>query len=330
MEPSYLKLYRSGELDRRIDSLYSILESCQLCPRGCKKNRLKDEKGYCRSGKDLVVSAIHPHFGEEKPLVGRGGSGTVFLTNCNLGCIYCQNYEISHLGQGRPLTCHELAQGMLWLQNNGCHNINFVTPTHFAPQLVKSIKVAIDKGLRVPIVYNCGGYENVNTIRLLEDIVDIYMPDIKYGDAGNAKKYSHAPDYFDRCTEAVKEMHRQVGNLKLDGHGIAQRGLLIRHLVLPNDIAGSRQVLKFIATEISKDSYLNIMFQYRPMYKAKEYEELNRRPYLSECDKAIDIALELGLHCGFNREYLLRSMKNDSVGERPQTIRGFKYLPPMG
>jgi putative pyruvate formate lyase activating enzyme len=313
MEPSYLKLYQSGELDQRIEELYKILQSCELCPRKCKKNRLQGEKGYCRSGKDLVVSAIHPHFGEEEPLVGqsrfvgRGGSGTIFLTNCNLGCVYCQNFDISHLGQGQAVTCEELARGMMELQNMGCHNINFVTPTHFTPQLVKSIKVAIEKGLRVPIVYNCGGYEDVNTIRLLEDIVDIYMPDMKYSDAENAKKYSNAPDYFERCCEAIKEMHRQVGDLKLDHRGIAQRGLLIRHLVLPNDIAGSRKVSKFIADEISKDSYVNVMFQYRPMYKAREYEEINRRPLLSEYNKAIDIALELGLHRGFRREYLLKA-----------------------
>jgi len=312
MEPGYLKLYESGELDERIEKLYKILESCELCPRKCKVNRLKGERGYCRSGEELIVSAIHPHFGEEDPLVGpgrffgAGGSGTIFLTNCNLGCIYCQNYEISHLGQGSPMSIEEVARGMILLQNMGCYNINFVTPTHFTPQLVKAIKAAIPKGLRIPIVYNCGGYENVETIKLLEGIVDIYMPDIKYSDSQNAKKYSNAPDYFERCKEAVKEMYRQVGDLKLDHRGIAERGLLIRHLILPNDLAGSWEVLKFIAEEISKDSYVNIMFQYRPMFKAKEYEELNRRPLLSEYNRAIDMALELGLHRGFRRELLLR------------------------
>ncbi len=311
MEPGYLELYRSGELERRIEQLYHILESCELCARKCRVNRLKGETGYCRSGAELLVSAAHPHFGEEDPLVGPGrfqgigGSGTIFLTNCNLGCLYCQNYEISHLGQGSPMSPEELAQWMVRLQQRGCYNINWVTPTHFTPQLVKSLKFAIELGLRVPIVYNCGGYENVETIKLLEGIVDIYMPDIKYSASEPARKYSNAPDYFERCKEAVKEMHRQVGDLKLDRRGIAWRGLLIRHLILPNDLAGSEQVLRFIAEEISRDSYVNLMFQYRPMFRASEFPELDRRPHLSEYNRAVDIALKLGLHRGFRREYLL-------------------------
>jgi putative pyruvate formate lyase activating enzyme len=306
MKPGYLKLYESGELDRRIASLHEILESCVLCPRECHKNRLKGEKGYCRSGEELVVSSIGPHFGEEEPLVGRGrllgvgGSGTVFLTGCNLGCVYCQNYEIGHLGQGSPLSAEELASGMLHLQKLGCHNINFVTPTQFVPQLVQSIKHAIEIGLKIPIVYNCGGYESLSTIKLLEDIVDIYMPDIKYSDPENAKRYSNAPDYFARCREAVQEMHRQVGDLKMDASGIARRGLLIRHLVLPNDLAGSREVMRFISEEVSKDTYVNIMFQYRPLYRADEYPELNRRPTTDECQKAIKTVRGMGLHRGFD------------------------------
>lgn len=305
MKPGYIELNESGELDRRIASLHGILKSCVLCPRECRKNRLKGEKGYCQSGKELVVSSIHPHFGEEEPLVGRGrlsgvgGSGTIFLTGCNLGCIYCQNYDISHLRHGTPISAEELARGMLQLQKMGCHNINFVTPTHFIPQLVQSIKSAIEMGLRVPIVYNCGGYESVNTIKLLEGIVDIYMPDIKYSDPQNGEKYSNAPDYFDRCREAVKEMHRQVGDLKVNARGIAERGLLIRHLILPDDLAGSEKVLGFIAEELSKNTYVNIMFQYRPLYRADEHPELNRRPTLDEYRQAIKTAMGLGLRRGF-------------------------------
>jgi len=297
--PVYLETYESGVLDERIEKLEAILNECKLCPRACGVNRNKGEKGYCKSDKHLMVSSVQPHFGEEDVLVGTYGSGTIFLTNCNLRCIYCQNYDISHLGYGQRMTVEELAFSMLSLQKRGCHNVNFVTPTHYTPQIVKALKIAIEKGLRIPIVYNCGGYEAKSTIELLDGIVDIYMPDIKYGDVENAKRYSNAPDYFDRCKEAVKEMHRQVGDLKVDERGIACRGLLIRHLVLPNRIAGSAEVLKFVATEISKESYVNIMMQYRPMYKAHEYKELNRGIKMSEYREAIDIAREWGLHRGF-------------------------------
>jgi putative pyruvate formate lyase activating enzyme len=284
-------------LEEKIEKLFRILESCELCPRECGVNRLEGEKGYCKSGKELIVSSYCPHFGEEDVLVGTGGSGTIFLTNCNLRCVYCQNYEISHLGQGEPVSEEKVADYMMHLQKMGCHNINFVTPTHFTPQLVKAIDVAIPKGLRLPIVWNCGGYENVKTIKLLDGIVDIYMPDIKYGSAESAKKYSNAPDYFDRCKESVKEMHRQVGDLVIED-GVAARGLLIRHLVLPNDAAGSREILKFIAEEISKNTYVNIMDQYRPAYKAYEYDDLKRRPTSKEYEKVVDIAKELGLERG--------------------------------
>jgi len=324
-EPAYLKLYKSNKLNKRIEQLYAILKNCHLCPRKCEVDRTKNEKGTCRSGIDLIVSSIGPHFGEEEPLVGNGGSGTIFLTNCNLRCIYCQNYEISHLGRGGIMSPKEVAKGMLYLQKIGCHNINFVTPTHFVPQLVESIKIACETGLRLPIVFNCGGYESLKTIKLLDGIIDIYMPDIKYGsvpfglslrakphhpeelkdsDKSPAEKYSNAPDYFERCKEGVKEMHRQVGDLKIVD-GIAQRGLLIRHLVLPNDLAGSEKVLKFIVEEISLDSYVNIMDQYRPMYKANNYLELNRRPLLSEYNQVIELAKSLSLHRGFQKRLIL-------------------------
>jgi putative pyruvate formate lyase activating enzyme len=297
--PVYLKTYERGEMEERIEKLEEILSECKLCPRECGVNRKKGEKGYCNSDEHLMFSSVHPHFGEESVLVGTQGSGTIFLTNCNLGCLYCQNYDISHLGYGMKTTEEELAMSMLGLQKRGCHNINFVTPTHFTPQIVKAIKIAVEKGLNIPIVYNCGGYESKSTIELLDGIVDIYMPDIKYGDVESAKKYSNAPDYFSKCKEAIKEMHRQVGDLKVDERGIAWRGLLIRHLVLPNGIAGSEEVLRFVAEEISKESYINIMSQYRPMYKAYEHKKLNRPIKLSEYRDAIEIAKHLGLHRGF-------------------------------
>jgi putative pyruvate formate lyase activating enzyme len=297
-EPGYLRLHESGELDERIRRLYEILESCELCPRKCRANRLKGEKGICKSGKDLMVSSHGPHFGEEDPLVGTGGSGTMFLTNCNLLCVYCQNYDISHLGYGEIRSESQVADYMIGLQYRGCHNINLVTPTHFAPQLVKATKHAIERGLRLPLVWNCGGYENVKTIELLDGIVDIYMPDIKYGDSEPAKKYSNAPDYFSVAREVVKEMHRQVGDLKFDARGIAQRGLLIRHLVLPNDLAGSEKVLKFIAEEVSTESYVNVMSQYRPAGRAHQYGELSRYLAREEFDRALTIATRLGLTRG--------------------------------
>ncbi|MDI6885071.1 MAG: radical SAM protein [archaeon] len=297
--PVYLETYETGELEERIEKLLDILNECKLCPRACGVTRNKGEKGYCKSGNELMVSSVHPHYGEEEVLVGTYGSGTIFLTNCNLGCIYCQNYDISHLGYGQRVTEEELAQSMLSLQKRGCHNINFVTPTHFTPQIMKALKIAIENGLHIPLVYNCGGYESKSTIELLDGIVDIYMPDIKYGDEESAKKYSNASDYFTVCKEAVKEMHRQVGDLTVDERGIAVRGLLIRHLVLPNGLAGSAEVFKFIATELSKESYVNIMLQYRPMYKAYEYKELNREIKMSEYREALDSAKEWGLHRGF-------------------------------
>lgn len=298
-KPSYLNLIETGELEKKIKELYSILECCELCPRKCHVNRLKGEKGFCRSGSELMISSFGPHFGEEPELVGIHGSGTIFLTNCNLLCVYCQNYEISHLGEGREVSLEEAAGMMLTLQKIGCHNINLVTPTHFSPQLVKAIKIAAEKGLKLPIVWNCSGYENVDVIKILEGVVDIYMPDIKYSNSESARKYSRAPDYFERCKEAVKEMHRQVGDLKVDERGIAYRGLIIRHLVLPNDLAGSEKILEFIAS-LSKDNYVNIMDQYMPCWKAIEFKELSRSITASEYLKIIKIAKKLGLHRGFN------------------------------
>lgn len=297
--PSYLRLYKSGELDERVERLNRILESCELCPRKCRANRLEGKKGYCGSGKELIISSYGPHFGEEPEITGRNGSGTIFLANCNLLCIYCQNYEISHLGQGGETSIDEAAEIMLNLQSKGCHNVNLVTPTHFTPQLVKAISVAAGRGLRLPIFWNCSGYENVETIKLLNGIVDIYKPDMKYSQSEPAKKYSNAPDYFERCKEAVREMHRQVGDLRVDERDIAFRGLLIRHIVLPNNLAGSEKILEFISEELSKTCYVNIMAQYRPLGRAYEYEELARRPTSTEYLRVVDYARKLGLHRGF-------------------------------
>jgi putative pyruvate formate lyase activating enzyme len=299
-EPSYLKLYENGDLHERVERLYNILESCTLCPRRCNVNRIEGEKGYCKSGRELKISSYGPHFGEERELVGRKGSGTIFLTNCNMLCVYCQNYDISHLGYGEIVSTDRAAEIMLKLQDMGCHNINLVTPTHFAPQLVKALEAAAEQGLRLPLIWNCGGYENVDVIKQLKDIVDIYMPDIKYSEVKPAKKYSDTPDYFQRSREAVKEMHSQVGDLKVDERGIAYRGLLIRHLVLPNNLAGSEKILNFISEDLSKESYINIMDQYRPSGKATEYRELSRRPTLNEYVRVIEFAKELGLRRGLS------------------------------
>ena len=297
--PSYIKLYNSGELHERIKILNAILEDCRLCPRDCRKNRLKGEIGVCKAGAELMVSSVFPHFGEEPPLVGYFGSGTIFLTHCNLRCIFCQNYDISHSGEGKEVTTNEFADYMIYLQRLGCHNINFVTPTHFASQIISTLPKAIEMGLELPLVWNCGGYESVEVIKLLDGIVDIYMPDFKYSSSPSAKKYSKAPDYPDIVKEALREMHRQVGVLKMDNRGIAYRGLLIRHLIMPDGIAGTRDAMEFISKELSPDSYVNIMDQYRPCYKAFEHPEIDRRITTEEYEDAVRFAREAGLHRGF-------------------------------
>jgi putative pyruvate formate lyase activating enzyme len=260
-----------------------------------------------------MVSGMHPHYGEESPLVGRWGSGTIFLTGCNLRCIYCQNCEISHLGIGEEITSSELVKNMLRLQNSGCHNINFVTPTHYTPQLVEAIAEAAGNGLKIPIVYNCGGYEKLETIKLLDGIIDIYMPDMKYGRSKDAEKYSKAKNYPETCFDAVSEMHRQVGDLKLDTNGIAYRGLLVRHLILPNDISGSEKIFKFLAENVSKNTYINIMDQYRPEFKAWKFEELSRKPTSKEYQAAVELAERKGLSRGetFRHKSLLERIRDE-------------------
>ena len=300
MLPLYLEKLTMPELKQRAEALHQLLVECRICPNECKAKRTEGETGECHSKVEVYISSVGPHFGEEPPLVGTNGSGTIFFTNCNLDCQFCQNYDISHLGMGEKASKSDLARSMLQLQQIGCHNINLVTPTHFSPQIVDELVLAIEKGLELPIVYNCGGYESVETLRLLEDIVDIYMPDIKYSIDKNALKYSGVQNYWETVKLAVKEMHQQVGDLKLSKRGIAQRGLLVRHLVLPNDIAGSKAVVDFVADEISTDTYLNIMDQYRPAYHANIYPELNRRITPSEYKDVIDYAHNKGLIRGFD------------------------------
>ncbi len=272
----------------------SILQKCELCPRKCHVNRTAGERGFCRTGDKPFVSSWGPHYGEESPLVGRHGSGTIFFGNCNLGCIFCQNYTISHFGEGEEIPFEKLALIMLELQNSGCHNINLVTPTHQVPMILRSLETAKGKGLSVPIVYNCGGYESLRVIKLLEGIVDIYMPDFKYSDSEMSLKYSSAGDYPDTAKAAIKEMHRQVGDLVIE-NGVAKKGLLVRHLVLPEGIAGTEGVVRFIAEEISKNTYINIMNQYHPCFRAFSSPPLNRRITDKEYRDAMKLAKDAGL-----------------------------------
>ncbi|MBL7075354.1 radical SAM protein [candidate division KSB1 bacterium] len=298
--PSYLDLHQSGQLNTRIDRLFEILESCTLCPHQCRVNRLAGERGtYCRAGVKAKISSFFPHFGEEEPLVGVHGSGTIFFAHCNLHCVFCQNYDISHLEEGREVEEADLARMMIYLQNQGCHNINFVTPTHFVPQWVAALPKAVELGLTLPIVYNCGGYESLEVIKLLDGIIDIYMPDTKFSSNNVAKKYTQAKNYADILWGVLKEMHRQVGNLRLDGQGITTRGLLIRHLVMPNDLSGTDKTVHFIAEQLSRDSYVNIMTQYRPCHQAQVYHEIARRITPEEYRKAVRIARDAGLWQGF-------------------------------
>jgi putative pyruvate formate lyase activating enzyme len=280
---AYLQLYLGGELKKRIEAAKSLLESCHLCPRRCSVNRLIGEQGKCRTSNEVIVASYGAHFGEEAPLVGKYGSGTIFFANCNLRCLFCQNYSISQLGEGEKTSKERLAYLMLSLQSKGCHNINLVSPTHVAPQILEALEIAIAKGLHLPLVYNTGGYDSVETLKLLDDIVDIYMPDMKYSNAEIAKQLSGVEDYPSINKAAVKEMYRQVGDLQIDDDGIAQRGLLVRHLVLPNGLAGTREVVNFLAKEISPNTYINIMDQYHPCYKAMGGDFLSQEIYYLAC-----------------------------------------------
>jgi len=292
---AYLSLYRSGELRDRVEAARSLLRNCRVCPRHCGVDRLNGELGKCRTPGEVMVSSYGPHFGEESPLVGRNGSGTIFFTNCNLRCVFCQNYSISQLGEGDKVSKEELACMMLSLQDKGCHNINLVSPTHVVPQILEAFEMAVKSGLQLPLVYNSGGYDSIETLRLLDGIVDIYMPDMKYSDEKNAEKLSGVENYPSINRAAVKEMHRQVGDLQINEDGIAQRGLLVRHLVLPHGLAGTKEVVNFLANEVSPDTYVNIMAQYHPCHKASQFPSLSRRISAGEFQEAVTLARQAGL-----------------------------------
>jgi putative pyruvate formate lyase activating enzyme len=292
------------ELERRIEEAYRLLESCRVCPRECGVNRLQDNRlGFCRSGLNPIIASVGPHHGEEPPISGTRGSGTIFFANCTLRCVYCQNYPISQMGNGTERTPGELACQMLWLQEQGCHNVNLVTPTHFVPQILKAVSIAQERGFTLPIVYNTSGYDSVETLRLLDGIVDVYMPDMRYADNAAALRYSVAPHYVEVNRAAVREMYRQVGNLVTDGKGIALRGLLIRHLVLPGGMSGTESIMKFLAEEISQDVRISLMSQYFPAYRSGEHPEINRRITEEEYDSAYEIKMRYGLRSGWVQNF---------------------------
>jgi putative pyruvate formate lyase activating enzyme len=295
-EPAYVALSSTGELGRRVEAAYRRLEDCDLCARYCHVDRLRTIKGAaCRTGERAVVNSFGPHHGEEDPLRGAHGSGTIFFSWCNLRCVFCQNWEISQKGIGREVEPEELAGMMLALQEEGCHNVNLVTPSHVVAQILAAVAIAAARGLRLPLVYNTGGYDSPEALALLDGVIDIYMPDMKYGDTEIARTHSKVRNYVEVNQTAVKAMHRQVGDLVLDEQGLAQHGLLIRHLVLPGDLAGSDKVLAFIANEISRHTYLNLMGQYRPCYRADEYPPLDRAVTAAEFGAALALAEKYGL-----------------------------------
>ena len=300
--PPYLEAYRNGRLSRLIEETQEMLESCSICPRKCKVNRLKDEKGFCKTGLQASVCSFLAHHGEEPPISGTKGSGAIFFSHCNMSCVYCQNYEFSQLGQGKEVDAEGLAQFMLELQKMGCHNINFVTPTHVMPQILKALEIACSQGLDLPLVYNTGGYETLEAIKLLAGIIDIYLPDMRYADSDIALKYSSAPDYPKYNQEAVKEMHRQVGIARMDNTGIIKSGLVVRHLVLPNNLSGTEKIMKFIRDELSEKTYLSLMSQYLPYYRAAQFPEISRRLKSGEYEKAKEILERYGLHNGWIQE----------------------------
>jgi len=291
-------------MNNKIKKAYKLMEKCSICPRKCGVNRLKGKMGFCKAGLKPMVSSFHAHFGEEPPISGHKGSGTIFFTHCSLRCVFCQNHPISQAGAGKEVSTEKLAGMMLKLQVECCHNINFVTPTHYMPEILEAVFIAKEKGLNVPLVYNCGGYESMEALEILDGIIDIYMPDMKYSDNSAAKKYSNAPDYSDINKKAVKEMYRQAGDLKIE-KGIAMKGLLIRHLILPENLAASREIFEFIARELSPNIYVNIMAQYYPCYVGNGLKpfptEIDRRITAKEYMEAIRLAKGAGLKNGFRQ-----------------------------
>ncbi len=295
MPPAYISAAKDGRLAKAVLAARKGLSSCCLCPRTCQVNRLEEELGVCRTGKSAEVSSCGAHFGEESPLVGSRGSGTIFFTRCNLLCVFCQNYDISHEGNGRRATPDELAEMMLALQEAGCHNINFVTPSHVVPQILESLEIAASKGLHIPLVYNTSGYDRTETLRLLDGIIDIYMPDFKFWRSDTSRRLCGAPDYSTYACAAIREMHRQVGDLAVGPDGIALRGLLLRHLVLPGGLADTNEIMQFIGREISTDTYVNIMAQYHPCGRAAHFPPLDRPPTAGEYAEAVTAAKAEGL-----------------------------------
>jgi putative pyruvate formate lyase activating enzyme len=295
----YTDLYTSGELDERIDRLDTLAASCSLCPRVCSVNRKKGERGICGAGDDLTAGKFLPHFGEEPVLTGTNGSGTIFFSYCNLSCHFCQNYQVSQEHLGFPMKLAELAAIMLRLQEQGCHNINLVSPTHFLPQIMKAVKASAAQGLTLPLVYNTNGYERVEVLKLLDGIIDIYLPDAKYGDDSSAQNFSNAPHYTSYNLSALKEMFRQVGLLKTDDRGIAERGIIIRHLVLPHDLAKTEQVLMMIREHLGKTVHISLMGQYFPTYQAFERVQLNRKITREEYQQCITLLEKYGFENGW-------------------------------
>ena len=293
--PAYLQLEEEGLFEERVDQAYAVLESCTLCPRRCGVNRLRGEVGVCRTAEQAVVFSAQPHFGEELPLVGDHGSGTIFFSNCNLRCVFCQNWPIAHEGRGQPLDVDALADVMLRVQRSGCHNVNLVTPTHVMPQILQATRIAAQRGLRIPLVYNTGGYDALHAIELLDGVVDIYLPDLKFMDAEPAARYMDAPDYPETAKAAIAQMHRQVGELVTDLRDIAVRGLMIRHLVMPNHLANTRAFVRWVAETLTTSTYVNIMSQYRVEHRAFEHPDIARAISTREYLEAMDWAEEAGL-----------------------------------
>ena len=305
-ESGYISLFKSGELGRRAERLEARLSSCDICPRECRVNRLAGETGFCRSACFPLVSAICAHHGEEPVISGSRGSGTIFLANCNMKCLYCQNYQISQDRSGqqsREMDCHTLAEKMLYLQDEaGCHNINLVSPSHFVPQVVRAVLEAVPMGLRLPIVYNSSGYDSVRSLRELDGVISIYLPDLRYADNRWARKLSQAPDYVEYSRNAIMEMYRQVGNLVLDESGLARQGLIVRHLILPNGLAGSRDSLAWLVGEVSPSVTVSIMSQYSPVNLAGRVYYLNRKITALEYSEVVRLLDELGLENGWVQE----------------------------
>jgi len=304
MEPGYIALYHSGELERRAQRLEARLASCDICPRECRINRLESETGFCHSSHLPIVSSLCTHQGEEPVLSGSRGSGTIFFGNCNLRCVYCQNYQISQQKQrSNEVDSSTLAENMLYLQDElGCHNINLVSPSHFVPQIVRALTEAVPMGLKLPLVYNTNSYDSVKTLEELSGIISIYLPDLKYASDVYASQFSEAPDYVARSRQAIKEMYRQVGGLVVDKSGLAQRGLIVRHLILPNGLSGSRESLTWLAKEVSKRVTISAMSQYHPVHRAYQFPLLSRSISPPEYQEVLKVMEELGLENGWTQK----------------------------